>query len=143
MAYSELRIVDNICINHQKRTLLTPFFIVSLLNEAKLFPQSPKFASNILRFGEEPGKLMKMLSEPNNTILLSGLVTHHTKGIHPQSPINLTIPRRDNYHFKDVYPISHAWSPTSPRVVTDHPSNSQTTNNWSLTLAQPSLYLFF
>lgn len=47
------------------------FLINLLLIDAKLFPQSPQFASNILRFGEEPGKLMKMLPEPNNTILMS------------------------------------------------------------------------
>ena len=72
MAYLELKIVDNACINYQKRTLLMPFFINLLMIEAKLFPQSPYFASNILRFGEEPDKLTKMLPEPNNTILMSG-----------------------------------------------------------------------
>ena len=71
MAYLGLKIVDNTCINYQKRTLLTPFFIVSLLIEAKLFPQCPKFASNIFRFGEEPDMLTKML--PNPTIQFSWL----------------------------------------------------------------------
>ena len=71
MAYFELKIADNACINHQKRTLLTPFFINLLLIEAKSFPQCPKFASNFLRFCEEPIKLMKMLPEHNNTILMS------------------------------------------------------------------------
>ena len=73
MAYLELKIVDNASINHQKRVLLMPFFINLLLIEAKLFPQSPEFASNILRFGEEPDKLTKMLPEPNNTILMSAV----------------------------------------------------------------------
>ena len=34
MAYLELKIVDKACINHQKRALITPFFINSLLIEA-------------------------------------------------------------------------------------------------------------
>ena len=71
MAYLELKIVDNACINYQKRTLLMPFFINLLMIEAKLFPQSPYFASNVLRFGEEQDKLTKLLPESNNTILMS------------------------------------------------------------------------
>ena len=50
MAYLELWIVDNACINHQKRSLLRLFLINLLLIETKLFPQSPYFDSNILRF---------------------------------------------------------------------------------------------
>ena len=73
MAYLELRIVDNACVNHPNGTYLTTFFINLLFIEAKLFPQSPNFASNILRFGEEPDKFMKMFPEPNNTILMSAL----------------------------------------------------------------------
>ena len=73
MAYLELRIVDNACINHPNGTLLTTFFINLLLIKAKLFPLSPKFASNILRFGEEPDDFTKMLPEPDNTILMSDL----------------------------------------------------------------------
>ena len=45
-------------------TLLMTFFINLMLIEAKLFPQSPYFASNILRFVEEPDKVTKMLPEP-------------------------------------------------------------------------------
>ena len=41
MAYLEFKIVDDVCMNHQKRILLLPFFINILLIEAKLFPQSP------------------------------------------------------------------------------------------------------
>ena len=63
--------IDKACINHQKRTLLTPFLINLLYIDAKLFPQSPLFASYILRFGEELDKLTKMLPEPNNIILMS------------------------------------------------------------------------
>ena len=75
MAYLELKIVDNACINYQKRTLLMPFFINLLMIEAKLFPQGPYFASNILRFGEEPDKLTRMLPEPTNAILMSVICT--------------------------------------------------------------------
>ena len=71
MAYLELKIVYNASINHQKRVLLMEFFINLLLIESKLLPQSSQFASNILKFGEEPDKLTKMLPEPNNTILMS------------------------------------------------------------------------
>ena len=42
-----------------------------MLTEAELLPQGLQFASNTPRFGEEPEKLMKMLSEPDNTILMS------------------------------------------------------------------------
>ena len=42
-----------------------------MLIEAELLPQGPQFASNILRFGEELEKLMKMLPEPDDTILMS------------------------------------------------------------------------
>ena len=41
------------------------------LVEAKLLPQSQQFASNFPRFSEELDKLMKMLPEPNDTILMS------------------------------------------------------------------------
>ena len=47
------------------------FKIKLLLIEAKLLPQSPYFASNIFRFGEEPDMLTKML--PNPTIQFSWL----------------------------------------------------------------------
>ena len=66
-----IKIVDNGCINHQKRTELMPFFLNLRFIKAISFPQSPHFASNILRFCGEPDKLMKMLPEPNNTILMS------------------------------------------------------------------------
>ena len=46
-------------------------FLNLLLIEAKLFPQSPYLASNILRFGEELDKLTKMIPEPNNKIVMS------------------------------------------------------------------------
>ena len=42
-----------------------------MLIEAELMPQGPQSASDIPRFGEEPEKLMKMLPEPDNTILMS------------------------------------------------------------------------
>ena len=71
MAYLELKIEDNSCRNLQKRALLMPFVINFLLIMAELFPQSSYFASNILRFGEGPEKLTKMLPEPNNSILMS------------------------------------------------------------------------
>ena len=45
-----------------------------MLIEAELLPQGPQFASNIPRFGEEPEKLMKMLPEPDNTILMSAYI---------------------------------------------------------------------
>ena len=70
MAYLEYKEINNACINHQKRALLTPFFINLLLIEVKLFPQSSKFGSNILMFGEESDKLKKMHPEPNRTILI-------------------------------------------------------------------------
>ena len=44
-----------------------------MLIEAELLPQGPQFASNIPRFGEEPEKLMKMLPEPDDTILMSDI----------------------------------------------------------------------
>ena len=61
--------------------LLTPFFINLVLIEAKLFPQSPQFASNILRFGED--KLTKMLLEPNNTTILMSAVIKKMLQIKP------------------------------------------------------------
>ena len=71
MAYLELKIVDNASINHHERALFMPFFINLMMIEVKLFSQSRYFASSILRFGEEPDKLTKMLPEPNNTIFMS------------------------------------------------------------------------
>ena len=70
MAYIELKIADIACIIYQKRNLLTQIFINLLLIVAKLFPQSPQFAFNILRFGEEPEKLtIILLSQIINTLL--------------------------------------------------------------------------
>ena len=77
--------------------------------EAELLPQGPKFASNIARFGEEPEKLTEMLPEPDNAILMSGLLDQfpilpkvslapfsalsHWKPLHPPQSHNCSLPQ--------------------------------------------------
>ena len=45
--------------------------MIIMLIEAELLSQGAQFASDIPKFGEGPEKLMKMLLEPDSTILMS------------------------------------------------------------------------
>ena len=58
--------------NSPSKDIIKANFCQFILIEEVLLTQSPQFASNIPRFGEELDKLTKMLPEANSTILMSG-----------------------------------------------------------------------
>ena len=73
MAYLELKMVDNSCISHQKKSLVNTIFHQFTVDWGNII-----FSKFI--FGEEPEKLTKMLPEPKNTILMSALKASNSEG---------------------------------------------------------------